>query len=57
MRKKDLIHNLAIAQQRIEALEEMLCPARQHCWIPNYEEECYVCKRCKKVRWMEDYEL
>lgn len=57
MRKKDLIHNLTIAQQRIEALEEILCPARQHAWIPNYEEECYVCKRCKKVRWMECYEL
>lgn len=57
MRKKDLMRNLEAAQARIEALEDIICPAHQHEWFTDYEEECRVCRRCRKVRWLESYEI
>lgn len=57
MRKKDLMRNLEIAQARIEALEDIICPAHQHEWFTDYEEECRICRRCRKVRWLESYEI
>lgn len=55
MRKKDLLDALQKARARIAALEDIICPAHKHEWFADYERECYVCVKCKKVRWM-DYE-
>lgn len=49
MRKKDLIRNLDIANARIAALEDLICPARQHKWYENYEDEYRICLKCRKV--------
>lgn len=57
MRKKDLTRNLEIARARIEALEDIICPAHQHEWFTDYEEECRICRRCRKVIWLESYEI
>lgn len=57
MRKKDLMRNLEIAQARIKALEDIICPAHQHEWFTSYEEECRICRRCRKVIWLESYEI
>lgn len=54
-RKKVLIRELQCANQRIAVLEGILCPAQQHNWYADYVDECYICRRCGKVRWM-DYE-
>lgn len=54
MRKKHFIEALQRANARIEALENILCPARQHDWFEDHVEECYVCRKCLKVRWMDD---
>lgn len=54
MIKKDLIRNLAIANARIEALEDLICPAHQHDWFEDYENECRICRKCRKVVWMYD---
>lgn len=53
MRKKYLIENLHRAEARIKELEEIICPAHQHEWFEDYQEECYICTKCKKVRWMD----
>lgn len=53
MRKKHLIENLHRAEARIKELEEIICPAHQHQWFEDYQEECYICTKCKKVRWMD----
>ena len=47
MRKKDLIRNLEIARARIEALEDIICPAHQHEWFPDYEAEPNLCEMQK----------
>lgn len=56
MRKKHLIDQLNWANARIAALEDIICPAHKHEWFADYAEECYVCVKCKKVRWMDFYE-
>lgn len=53
MRKKYLNELLTKAQARIETLEDIICPAQQHKWFADYEQECYICTRCRKVRWMD----
>lgn len=53
MRKKDLIRNLDIANARIAALEDIICPARQHEWIDDYQDECRICRKCRKVVWLD----
>ena len=45
MRKKHLIENLHRAEARIKELEEIICPAHQHQWFEDYQEECYICTK------------
>lgn len=54
MRKKDLLNALQKARARIDVLENIICPAHQHDWFEDYVEECYICRKCLKVRW-NDY--
>lgn len=68
MRKKYLIESLRKAQARIEALENILCPAEQHDYAVASEEmhiidgygtiiysRRYVCKRCLKAMERNEY--
>lgn len=57
MRKKLLIENLLKAQMRIAALEDIICPAHKHQWFVDYEEECRICTKCRKVVYLETYEI
>ena len=52
-RKKTLLYELQRANQRIAVLEGILCPMNIHQWYEDYVEECYICRKCGKVRWME----
>lgn len=51
MRKKDLLVALQRARARIDALENIICPAHQHEWLEDHMDECYICRKCLKVRW------
>lgn len=55
MRKKQLLADLQCARARIAVLEGILCPLQRHAWEYDHLDECYICKRCGKVRWV-DYE-
>lgn len=57
MRKKHLIESLRRAQARIEALEDIICPAHQHQWFTDYQDECRICVKCRKVVLLESYEV
>ena len=57
MRKKELKKALIVAEKRIVELETILCPAEQHQWVKSYEDECYICKRCGKVRYLDTWEV
>ena len=52
-RKKTLLYELQRANQRIAVLEGIICPMNIHQWYEDYVEECYICRKCGKVRWME----
>ena len=52
-RKKQLIYELQCANARIAALEGIICPANIHDWFEDYTDECYICRRCGKMRWMD----
>ena len=54
VRKKYLIKALNAAKGRIEQLEDLICPAHQHEWFKDYVEEMYVCKKCRKVVFMDE---
>ena len=53
MRKKQLLADLQRAHTRIAVLEGILCPLQRHAWEYDHLDECYICKRCGKVRWAD----
>ena len=49
MTKKELMQKLKEANNRIEMLENVICPANMHDWEDYHFERVSVCKKCFKL--------